>query len=151
MILQALQTGSVALDTPLFIYFIEKHPRYANPLRTLFQAVATGEIQALASELVILETLVKPYRDDRPELARDYEAILSRSKGLTLINISRRVLRTAALLRARHTLRTADAIHLASCVVSGCRTFLTNDRRFPRSANISASISIVQLDDLIEN
>ena len=40
----------------------------------------------------------------------------------------------AAALRARHGLRTPDAIHCATAIHAGCDAFLTNDAKLLRLA-----------------
>lgn len=71
-----------------------------------------------------------PTSRDRP-LAEQYEALLTRSRGLRLVELSTALLRTAAELRAELELRTPDAIQLAAAVHGGCSLLITNDRRLP--------------------
>ncbi|MBC7961613.1 MAG: PIN domain-containing protein, partial [Steroidobacteraceae bacterium] len=53
------------------------------------------------------------------------------STGLQIVEISASVIETATLLRARHGLRTPDAIQAASALsIKGPVTFLTGDRKF---------------------
>jgi predicted nucleic acid-binding protein len=51
----------------------------------------------------------------------------------------------AAQLRARHGLRTPDAIQLATAIRSGASSFLTNDSRLP----ILAPLNMLVLNQLI--
>lgn len=123
--------GPVALDTPVFIYFIEEHERYLPVIAPIFEAMDRGAIECVTSGLTLMETLVMPYRRrDRP-LAEQYEALLTRSRGLRLVELSNALLRTAAELRAELELRTPDAIQLAAAVHGGCSLLITNDRRLP--------------------
>lgn len=52
--------GPVTLDTVIFIYFIEEHPRYRELLKSLFTGIDNGRISAVTSALTLLETLVVP-------------------------------------------------------------------------------------------
>jgi predicted nucleic acid-binding protein len=131
-LLAALGSGPVALDTSVFIYYIEDHPRYASVLDQLFEELDAGRLEAVTSAITLLEVLVLPYRQNNGLLAARYEALLTRSRGLRLIEIDRPLLRAAARLRAAHMLRTPDALHLAVALAARCSAFLTNDRRFPR-------------------
>lgn len=51
----------------------------------------------------------------------------------------------AARLRARHNLRTPDAIQLATAIRSGASSFLTNDRHLPKLA----PLNLLLLDQLM--
>jgi predicted nucleic acid-binding protein len=135
--------GPIAIDTALFIYLIEEHPRYLPLVEPLFDAIDSGRVSAVTSAVTLLEVLVVPYRAGAIELAGQYEAVLTRSRGLDLIELSRAQLRTAAQLRAINpALRTPDALQLAAALAMRCATFITNDRRLPPLA----VITIVQLD-----
>lgn len=130
-IVERLAPGPVALDTAVFIYWIEEDPAYLPLLETLFRAIDEGRIQAVTSGLTLLETLVVPFREDNVSLARSYESLLVGSRGLTLVPLETPVLRTAAELRARTGVKTPDALQLAAALHARCRAFLTNDRRLP--------------------
>lgn len=123
--------GPVALDTCVFIYFMEDHWRYAGPLAELFTAIDAGSLQAVTSGVTLLEVLVAPLREGNLALADDYEHILTRSGGLLLRSLDRSLLRAAAQIRATTGVRVPDALQLAAGVASRCTAFLTNDRRLP--------------------
>jgi predicted nucleic acid-binding protein len=73
-----------------------------------------------------------PLRAGHLELAERYEACLSRSRGLHLVNLDLPLLRSAAQLRALHpSLRTPDAVQLGAALSAGCSSFVTNDRDLP--------------------
>jgi predicted nucleic acid-binding protein len=124
--------GPVAVDTALFIYLIEEHPRFLAPVRTLFARADEGELEIVTSALTLLEVLVVPMRARDVRLTAQYEAILTRSRGVRVVDLSREQLRVAAQLRAQHSaLRTPDALQLAAAISTGCTAFITNDRRMP--------------------
>ncbi len=136
--------GPVAIDTAVFIYFVERHPRYVERIRPLFAAADRGDIALISSSLTLLEVQVVPYRVGDVALADQYEALLTRSRGLTLVEIDRDQLRTAAQLRARLGVRTPDALQLAAALSTRCTSFVTNDRRLPTLP----ALRVIQLDDL---
>lgn len=78
-LLEALRSGPVALDTVIFIYFIEEHPGYLPLVEPVFHAIDAGQIPATTSTLTPMETLVVPYRNGDSALAERYETILTRS------------------------------------------------------------------------
>jgi predicted nucleic acid-binding protein len=77
----------------------------------------------------LLEVLVVPIRAGNASLAARYETLLTRGRGLRLVDVDRVQLRTAAELRARHGVRTPDALQLAAALTTGCAAFVTNDGR----------------------
>jgi predicted nucleic acid-binding protein len=82
--------------------------------------------------VTLLEVLVVPYRSGDLALAERYDALLTRGAGLRLVDVDRDQLRSAAQLRARHGVRTPDALQLAAALSMRCTAFLTNDRRLPQ-------------------
>jgi predicted nucleic acid-binding protein len=127
-----LGRGPVGLDTAVFIYFIEEHPRFLPVVAPVFSAVASSRLTAITSGVTLLETLVIPYRSGNTGLAARYEALLTRSRGMRFIDLDRPLLRSAAHLRALFSIRTPDALQLAAALSGGCSAYLTNDRSLPR-------------------
>ena len=126
-----IAAGPVALDTVAFIYFLEEHPRFLPVVEPLFSAIARGRLRAVTSTLTLLETLVVPLRAGDLALAARYEAILSRSRHLKLVDLGREVLRGAAALRAATRIKTPDALQISTALLGRCTAFVTNDRRLP--------------------
>lgn len=124
-----LEPGPAALDTPIFIYFIEEDRRYLPLIKPLFEAIDRGDLSAVTSGLSLMEVLVAPYRSGNSALADRYESLLTHSRGLRFIEVDRRLLKVAAQLRATCKLKPPDAIQVASALVGDCQSFLTNDRR----------------------
>ena len=140
-LIEAIGKGPAALDTSVFIYFIEQHPRYYSIVEPLFEAIDQGRLKAAASAVTLLEVLVVPYRAGRLDLAQRYEEILANSRGLQIVGIDNSLMRVAAMIRAKTRIKTPDAIQLAAAMRSECATFVTNDRDLPSVGNIG----IVQL------
>lgn len=138
------RTGSIGLDSAIFIYFIERHPEWRPIVRPIFQLAADGDRDLVTSELSLAEVLVVPYRIGDLALAERYEALLTRSRHLSVVPIDRQLLRAAAQLRARYGLKTPDALQIAAALASGSTSFVTNDRRLPKIPGLR----ILQLRDL---
>ena len=126
-----LVPGPVALDTQVFIYFIEENQRFLPFVKPLFEAIDNGSIFAVTTSLPLMEVLVVPYRNGNSALAERYEALLTRSRGLRCLDIDRSVLKAAAQLRANFKLKPPDAIQVTTAMIANCKVFLTNDRRIP--------------------
>jgi len=127
-----LGPGPIALDTAVFIYYIEENETFLPLVSPVFEDVAAGRREVVTSSLTLLEVLVVPFRAGDLALAERYEAHLSRSRGVRLVDLARAQLRLAAQLRAVHpSVRTPDALQLAAALSAGCRSFVTNDRKLP--------------------
>ena len=123
--------GPLAIDTAIFIYFIEKNPRFLPLIDPLFREADDGARELVTSSLTLLEVLVVPLRVGNRSVADRYEALLTHSRGIRLVDLTRDQLRAAAQLRATTSVKTPDALQLAAAIGTGCRTMLTNDRRIP--------------------
>ncbi|MGH7798257.1 MAG: type II toxin-antitoxin system VapC family toxin [Candidatus Binatia bacterium] len=130
-LIEDLRPGPVALDTQVFIYFIEEDTRFLPLVKPVFEAIDQNTLLGATSGLTLMEVLVVPYRTGNVSLADRYEALLTRSRGLRFIDVDRPILRSAAQLRAAFALKPPDAIQVASAMVANCSSFLTNDRRIP--------------------
>jgi predicted nucleic acid-binding protein len=141
-----LGPGPVAIDTSILIYIIEEHVRFLPLVSPLFEEADRGEREIVTSALTLLEVLVVPYRVGDVQLAARYELLLTRSRGIRMVDISRDHLRAAAHLRAASGIKTPDALQLACAVGAGCRTFLTNDRELPSLSGLR----VVQLSSYLD-
>ena len=126
-----LDAGPVAVDTAVFIYFIDEHERFLPVITPLFEAADEGKREIVASALTLLEVLVLPYRTGNVRLAERYEALLTHSRGVRVVELTRDHLRLAAQVRAATGAATPDALQLAAALGTGCSAFVTNDRRLP--------------------
>lgn len=129
--IEDLGDGPVALDTAAFIYYIEESPRFLAAIAPVFAAADAGSLNLVTSVLTLVEVLVVPLRAGDKVLAARYERILTNSRGVTVVDLSRDLLRHAASLRATTGIKTPDAIQVAAALATGCAAFLTNDRRLP--------------------
>lgn len=130
-LMEDIGQGPLGIDTVIFIYFIEEHPQYLPLVEPIFAAIDAGTLEGVTSGLTLLETLVTPYRAGNLPLADRYEALLTLSRGIRLVNLEQHLLRAAAQLRATLRVRTPDALQLAAAVSMNCQVFLTNDRDLP--------------------
>ena len=90
------------------IYFIEEHPKFLPMILPLFRDADQGRRQLVTSAITLLEVLVVPFRAGDRILADRYEALLTRSRGVRLVDVTRDQLRAAAQLRAASGIRTPD-------------------------------------------
>ncbi len=134
----------IALDTNVFIYFLEDHPRYRSVCASLFDRIERGHNPAVTSTVTLLELLVQPYRDQKEELAHKIFALTTSYPKLEWVPVTMAAADRAAELRARYRLSTPDAIQLATAIGFNAVRFYGNDRSLRRVKEIECLI----LDDL---
>lgn len=134
----------ISLDTNVFIYFLEDHPRYGSWCGALFDLIERGHNPAVTSTVTLLELLVQPYRDRQEELAQKIFALTSTYPKLEWVPLTMNLADRAAELRARYRLSTPDAIQLATAIGHKATRFYGNDRGLRRVKEIECII----VDDL---
>ena len=95
----SLGGGAVGIDTAIVIDFIEEHPKFLPMILPLFREADQGKRDLVSSAITLLELLVVPYRAGDRALADRYEALLTGSRGIRLIDITREQLRAAAVTK----------------------------------------------------
>jgi predicted nucleic acid-binding protein len=134
----------IGIDTNIFIYFLEAHPRYGAWCASLFDRIERGHNPAVTSTVTLPELLVQPYRDHKEELAQKIFAVASTYPKLEWVPVSMMLADRAAQLRARYRLSTPDAIQLATAIGHKATRFYGNDRGLRRVKEIECII----MDDL---
>jgi predicted nucleic acid-binding protein len=145
--LQDALTGHtrLGLDTAVWIYHLERHPRYFPATQELLSGVESGLWTACTSVITLMELTVRPWQLGQPEIAHRYETLLARFPNLMLADVTREVARRAAQLRAAYRLRPADALQAATAMVCGATLFVTNDRALARLAPV---LAVLVLEDV---
>jgi len=134
----------VLIDTSIWIYHLEQNPEFAPAAGRIVEDLEEGRFRGIASELTLLELTVRPLQLGRQDVADDYEIMLGYFPHLDLEPISREILLEAATLRARHGLRTPDAIQIATGLKAGATLAVSNDQGWRKLS----SIEILLLADL---
>lgn len=135
----------IGLDTNVFIYFLEDHPRYGPWCASLFDRIEQGLNPAVTSTVTLLELLVQPYRDHKEELAQKIFALTTTYPTIEWVPVSMNLADRAAELRARYRLSTPDAIQLATAICHKATYFYGKDRRLQRVQEIEC----LNVDDVI--
>jgi predicted nucleic acid-binding protein len=130
------------LDACIVVYWIEAaepfHARLIARLRELRRQAP--DVGFAVSRLSWLECLVQPLRNHDATLIDDYRAFFDAGQ-LQVVELTPNVVERAAELRARHGLKTPDALQAASALeVRGECLFLTNDRRFAKVPGLSVRV-----------
>ena len=136
--------GLVYVDANAIIYSVERVEPYSNLLAPMWEEVRAGRFTLGSSELVALETLVRPLRDGNARLEMLFRSILAAAE-MNLIPATLAIWEDAARIRAETGLATPDALHAATALRTGCTLFITNDTDFRRVDDLP----VVVLDDLL--
>ena len=134
----------VYLDSNLYIYVFEGVETYRTRMAELLSVIDSRDIVVIASELLFTEILPRPVKEGRQDLVERYLDLVRNTPRIQLVSVDRSVILRSVHLRAEFGLRSMDALHLATALVHGCETFITNDRRLARIDLIRVST----LDDL---
>jgi predicted nucleic acid-binding protein len=141
-----IPSGSkVYVDTAVLIYTLEENTNYFDLLKPLWTQFQAREIELISSELILMEVLILPIRNNDKSLVSDYEQLLLNST-MQLIPVDQSILRQAANLRATINLKTPDAIHASTAMAVNCDIFITNDKGF---RNLS-DLSVIILGELVD-
>ena len=137
--------GPIYLDASGFIYSVERIEPYRTLLDPLWRQAQAGQFVIVCSDLVVLETLVKPLRYGDTAVERLFRELFDADEVM-LIPTTRQLWEEAARLRAITGLKTPDALHAAAALHVQCTLFITNDGDFRRVPNLS----VVVLNDLLK-
>ena len=141
--LNRIPAGSrIALDTVSFVYFLERHPTYYPTAKDLFERIEKGKIEAVASTLVLTELLVPAFRAEDSSRAQEVLRLLTHFPHLKLIEVTAIIASEASRIRAESSLRTPDALHLATALMQKVDWLVTNDKAFTRLPNLPLKISL---------
>ena len=130
----------IALDTNIFIYQAEAHPRYLPLTRRIFSWLERPGSQAVTSTITMTELLVQPYRSETFARVSDYYVLLATYPNLEWIAPDLKIAHSAAQLRALHGLKTPDALQAATALIAGATAMITNDAAFGRVASFDTLV-----------
>jgi predicted nucleic acid-binding protein len=136
------QSMTLFFDANIIIYRVEAVEPFNQQVLDTVQELVKQYPSAgfAASRLSVMECLVKPIREQNSADIERYRGFFA-SSGLQMVEITSLVLETATLLRARHGLRTPDAIQAASAMsIKGPVTFLTGDKQFGKVPGLNVRL-----------
>jgi predicted nucleic acid-binding protein len=134
----------LALDTPVFIYQMQAHPRYFACTDYIFDWIERHDAKAITSTITMTELLVQPYRNNDEKAADKFRGLLSTHPNLVWVAPNFEIAVTAARIRALHRLHTPDALQAATAQLHAT-ALITNDPVFERVK----SFETVILDHLV--
>jgi predicted nucleic acid-binding protein len=135
-----LRHRRIALDTNIFIYWLEESPRYLAITDLVFSRIEEPNCEAITSIITMTELFVPAYREGNKLSVSAYHAILTTYLNLQWIVVDLPIADLAAQLRAEHKLQTPDAIQAATALRSGATGLVTNDPAFLRIEGIETAV-----------
>ena len=141
-LIKSIYGKKIFLDTTPLIHYIEENNVYVQKLNELFSI--QSHCQFITSVITLSEVLVMPLKEGNTRLAEQYENILTQAENIVIYEINTEIAKESARLRAKYTIKTPDAIQLATAQYCSVDFFLTNDLRL-KSIN---DLNILTLNDL---
>ena len=135
----------VAIDTCVFIYLMDRNPKYFGVADAVFEWMERPKSSAVTSTVVLTEILVQPYRNANLAQADSFYSLLTTMPNLEWVSPSLQIANLAASLRASYRLQTPDALIAATAIFCNASALLTNDPIFRRIPGLQVFI----LDDYI--
>ena len=129
-------------DASALIYLIEAKEPFAGKVRKELAAIANKhpDMGAAVSRLTWLECRVGPMKANDSATLAAFDAFFARP-DLAWVELTRDVVELAAAIRARHGLRTPDALQAASCLQLGANhVFLSGDSAFKRVRGLNVKV-----------
>ncbi len=132
------------VDSAPLIYYVEANPSYFAKMLQVVSIAKTADLKVITSVLALAEVLVLPFRQDSQRLLQAYQNMLLYEDAFALNPVTADICILAAEMRARYRLRTPDALHVATAILSHCEAMLTNDKDMTRITELS----VLLLDEL---
>lgn len=132
----------VYFDSCIAIYLVERGEPWFSAIRQVhLPRLAEPGSSVIFTDLNRLECRTLPLALGRGDILREFDDFFARS-GMQWTPLQTEVFDLATELRARHRVKTPDALHLAAAMMGGCDEFWTNDRRLEQAAGGRLSIVV---------
>lgn len=108
----------IAFDSNILIYTLRENPSFQQEARAIFEEIERHG--GVCSTLVITETLYG-------ELTSIQQIPLLNSSYIKVMPVDAGIAEKAGQLRIAYGLKNIDAMHIATAILAGAETFVTND------------------------
>jgi predicted nucleic acid-binding protein len=125
--------GRTYFDANILIYEIEASPPMVAAVGQILVQLEAEKQIPITSEFTLAECLVGIREPDLEMVYVDYFADVS---SIEVHPVSRSLLISAAHIARANRVKLADAIHIATAIATGCRSFATNDDRLKLPATL---------------
>lgn len=139
---------TILLDTSVVIAYLDRSAATSGiAAHVLDVLVLSGRNPALLSMVTVTELLVRPAQTGVPAHRTAALGFLRHFPGMSLREVDFAVADQAATLRGRFRLSTPDALVVATAMVGGAGTIISNDRAWSRLPEAVTGANVVLLDD----
>lgn len=119
---------TIALDSMIFIYFFDQNKHFVDASELIIKLAERGKTTIVTSVISLLESLSSFKYQDDTEAQHAITNFFYLTPNVRVMNIDREIALEAARLRREHkSLRTPDAVQLATAIVHKADIFITND------------------------
>lgn len=123
------QSNKIALDSAVFIYFLENNPKFGGMSEAIFELAENDKLKIACSLLISIEVLTG-YRKVKDEVAEHkFKSILKDFSNIEIHDFPEKLVNQTANLRVKYNIKTPDAIHLATAIEHKADFFITNDKQ----------------------
>lgn len=124
--------GIIALDSNIFIRALDDPGSLGKKSRTFLEELRHTTSKVYISVMVLEEFFVKVYKQEREKDSDNILDFITMGGLVHVIDVNRQIALLAAKIRADYNIKAPDAIHLASAIEYGVKTFITTDKKLPR-------------------
>ena len=141
------QTVSVLLDTSILIYYLEGVEPYYPLAEEIFNDIADENIRGFLSAISIAEFVTKPLADGNATDVERFKQFLS-ALSIQVLEITYEIAERAGKLRSQDpSIRTPDALIVATALENGYDMFVTNDKDLKKLE--ACGLTIIILEDCV--
>jgi predicted nucleic acid-binding protein len=111
----------------------------------ILDAAESGRLTVVLATLALAEIAVGPVRAGDETIVERYADEIRDLRGVQIVPLTADIALDVGVIRGRHRIRLADAIHLATARRAGASAIVTNDRQMPDIPQVA----VIQLADLV--
>ncbi|MEA2043309.1 MAG: PIN domain-containing protein [Bacteroidota bacterium] len=127
--------NKVFIDTAPLVYIVENINDFADPAENKIIQLSTNSI-FITSVITYTEFCIIPERTNNQQLIKEFGELLT-ILNCDIKNIDITIAKATSKLRAKYqSLRTPDALQLATAIHHNCNKFLTNDKKLKQVSEI---------------
>ncbi len=142
------QAVSVLLDTSVFIYYLEEVEPYCFLAEEIFNDVIDTNIIGFLSAISVTEFVTKPLATGKVAEVERFKRFLS-SLSIQVLTVTYEIAERAGKLRSQYpSIRTPDALIVATALEGDCNIFVTNDKNLKKLE--VCGLNVIVLEDFVE-
>ena len=126
-------------DSGIIMRWVEGGPKVRDPIDIRWQQVPESERIFVTSRISRLECRCKPLRDRRTDILSLYEVFFTGDE-VDIREVDAAVVEKATEVRAIAGLKAPDAIHAATAILAGAKSFWTTDADFSRCPGLAVEV-----------